>query len=190
MRQRHRPLTFPRIHEASPHWCHTIEPVIKQKPRNFSMRYGHGGAIRITSRPNRSPDDLPAQHLNSHWKWPCNWNVRNTVRPLLTCLWVRGVISWFRNLRERVFTQAQSYNPHAKTRLQKIVKLQITVPQDIESEWTFPSPLTAQKQRIFAGAHPFDTSILVLPYINKMGLDLSAPWKSIRTPSTLRNLPN
>lgn len=62
--------------------------------------------------------------------------------------------------------------------------LRIDIPDDIPSEWTFPSPRNAQKQRIFVGANANDTSIGVLPYITKMGPHTNTPerWHVIRTP--------
>ena len=62
--------------------------------------------------------------------------------------------------------------------------LRIDIPDDIPSEWTFPSPRNAQKQRIFVGANANDTSIGVLPYITKMGPHPNTPerWHVIRTP--------
>jgi len=62
-------------------------------------------------------------------------------------------------------------------------KLEIAIPSEVESEWTFPSPRNAQKQRIFVGADANDLSIGVLPYRKKL---IGAPqerWHAVRTPS-------
>lgn len=47
--------------------------------------------------------------------------------------------------------------------------LKITIPAEIESDWTFPSPRNAQKQRKLTGADANDISVRVLPYLTQMG---------------------
>lgn len=154
--------------------------------------------VTSPQRPSRSPDNHIRTGYPRGIKWPCNWNFRNAVRPL--CKWIQGAIHWFQNMRKRVCGQANTcttspHKPHNPNdtndtnntndtkRRRHAVNLQITVPGDITADWTFPSPLTAQKQRIFAGVHPFDMSVCVLPYSTKMmGRDSTPPWKFIRTP--------
>lgn len=97
---------------------------------------------------------------------------------MFECLWCRNVVSWFRNLHRRLFVRIKSLSVCRRP----VVNLQIVVPDDILSDWTFPSPRDAQKQRSFAGAHPFDASVCVLPYRTKIGEFSPSRWQSIRTP--------
>jgi hypothetical protein len=145
-------------------------------------------AKRHFPRPERSPGrDTNTQPEHPRRDWSCTWDIRSKVRQILRCQWVQNTISWFKNVRKRVCGQTQSHKLDRQKRRRLSVNLHVTVPGDNATDWTFPSQHTAQKQRIFAGIHPFDMNVTVLPYSTRMDHDKTPPWKSIKTPCTRRN---
>lgn len=103
-----------------------------------------------------------------------NW-VEHLMWFLCKCIWCTD--------SPRVSANSQLAVPKLRLVSIKRPKLEIAIPSEVESEWTFPSPRNAQKQRIFVGAGANDLSIGVLPYRKKLIGTQQEHWHAVRTPS-------